>query len=174
MHSAWVQLLAPPAAPSGTGPLVADAAGDVVVTWQYGSRDSSDQSAYELRWRTLGASSWNTVRRTSSDVSEHVFAAGVLEPGMIEWQVRTWGAHADPSPWSIPQLTRIAQAPSVTFNRPTPGVLAASRVDPRWDFFDPEDEGQVRWRVTITDDQGSEVWDGFGRSTTVALSLIHI
>ena len=168
LWSSWVQLLAPPAAPSGTGPLVADAAGDVAVTWQYGSRDSSEQSAYEIRWRLLGASSWNTVRRTSSDVSEHVFAAGVLEPGMIEWQVRTWGAHADPSPWSTPQLTRIAQAPSVTFNRPTPGVLAASRVDPWWDFFDPEGEGQARWRVTITDDQGSEVWDGFGRSTTVA------
>lgn len=153
-----VQLLAPPAAPSGTGPLVADAAGDVVVTWQYGSRDSSEQSAYEIRWRLLGASSWNTVRRTSSAVSEHVFAAGVLEPGMIEWQVRTWGAHADPSPWSTPQLTRIAQAPSVTITSLQDGPLAASQARIVFEFFDPEGEGQAAGSAQILDDEGSIVW----------------
>ena len=175
VHSAWVQLLAPPAAPSGTGPLVADAAGDVAVTWQYGSRDSSEQSAYEIRWRTLGASSWNAVPRTSSGVSEHVFAAGMLEPGTIEWQVRTWGAHADPSQWSTPQLTRIAQAPSVTITSPTDGTLAASQARIVFEFFDPEDEGQTAGSAQILDDEGSIVyqrtWEHASRGLTPPVRL---
>lgn len=167
-HSPWVQLLAPPAAPTSLSPALADVALPIRLSWRYNSTDSSEQSARELRWRPLGASSWNGIPKASASDTTHVVPAGLWEPGEVEWQVRTWGAHTDPSPWSALQLTRVAQAPSVTILRPEPGVLAASRTDPWWSFFDPEDEGQIRWRVTITDDQGSAVWTAMGRSTTVA------
>ena len=166
--SGTVQLLAPPAAPTGMAPAVADAALPVTLSWRHNPVDSSEQSAREIRWRPLGASAWNGIPKAAATGTTHVVPAGLWEPGEVEWQVRTWGSHADPSPWSAPQLTRVAQAPSVTILRPEPGVLAASRTDPWWSFFDPEDEGQIRWRVTITDDQGSAVWTAMGRSTTVA------
>lgn len=173
--SAWVQLLAAPAAPTDLAPALADAAQPITLSWRHTSTDSSEQSAREIRWRPLGAVEWNGIPKASATGTTHVVPAGLWEPGTVEWQVRTWGAHADPSPWSALALTRVAQAPSVTITSPQAGPLGASQAQVIYDFFDPEGEAQAAGSVQIIDDAGSLIyqrtWEHSSRGLTAPVRL---
>lgn len=175
LWSSWVQLLALPAAPTNLSPALADAALPITLSWRYNSTDSSEQSAREIRWRPLGADAWKGIPKATAADSTHVVPAGLWEPGTVEWQVRTWGAHADPSPWSTPQLTRVAQAPSVTITSLQDGPLAASQAKIVYSFFDPEGDEQTAGSVQILDDEGSIVyqrtWTSASRGLTPPVRL---
>lgn len=173
VHTATVQLLTAPAAPTQLAPTLIEATEPTTLTWRHNPLDSSDQTAYELRHRRQGTTAWTTTPKTTSEQSTHALAG--LEPGPgLEWQVRTWGAHADPSPWSALAAARVAQKPSVTLMRPTAETVESSSVSPWWTTFDPEGEGQRGWRVSIRDRDGITVWSGSGGTTTVARPNVRL
>lgn len=163
LKSAWawsntVQLLAPPARPSGLSPSVADAAEAITVSWRHNSRDTSEQTAYALRWRLNGETAWTGTGKTASATSSRVLPAGTLTAGLWEVQAQTWGAHADPSGWSSSLLLQVTERPSVTITEPAGGPFPGSEVILRWDFYDPEGGAQAQAVVSLYAEDGQLLW----------------
>lgn len=165
--SAWtktdtVQLLTPPKAPTRLAPASADAALPVRLTWRHNSVDSSAQTKYQVAWRQPGGS-WANGAQAASATQAWTMPAGTLAAGTWEVRVRTWGAHADPSPWSSVHLLTLSEKPSVTIRAPEDGgTFAGSRVIARWTFYDPDGGAQAAWRVTLYAEDGARLWQMSG------------
>lgn len=174
-----VQLLTNPAAPSRLSPgsTALDAVEDIAFTWQHNDVDSTDQTAYELRYRKLGTSTWTTTGKVTSPVSERLIPADTFTNGdVIEWQVRTWGEYAvEPSysPWSATAVITFSARPAATILSPGPEVIS-SRVAAEWAFFDEEDSTQTAYRVRLEDELGTVVYSNTvnGSATSTTLPVI--
>lgn len=181
-NSNTVQLLAPPNAPAnlkatqsapGYRPAtsqVVDAAEAVTLAWTHASVDTTPQSAYSLRWRLTGATAWTTVAKTTSATSSRAFPAGTWEPGaVVEWQVQTWGGHADPSPWSATATFTAAARPTVAISAPGEEI-DTSRATAAWAYYQEAGRPQSQWTLTLTRD-GQQVESRSGSGTTDSLAL---
>lgn len=168
-----VQLLTPPAAPTQLAPTVAEAGQPIPLSWQHNTVDTSAQTAYELRWRPRGSQDpWGGVPKTAATVSEHTLLAGLWPSDVeTEWQVRTWGQHADPSEWSQLALTAVSERPSVTLTEPTTQAWPSSSVVVRWDFFDPEGSAQGGYIVRLYSGTGEVLWERAATSTYRAVAV---
>ena len=128
-YSAYVQLPAPPAAPSKLTPngavLPADEA--VTLSWQHNPIDSSDQVLAEVRWRTVG-DEWTTEQ--TPDATFEV----TPESGDFEWQVRTRGGHAEFGAWSPTATFQAINKPTVSITQPD-SVWEISTADSRVGFL---------------------------------------
>lgn len=178
LNGAWktsptVQLLAPPNKPQITGPNTAvDATSQISLTWAHSPVDSTPQRLYEVRYRVDGGE-WETTGEAASAITSHVVPANTWENGQaVEWQVRTWGLHADASPWSSTATLTLSAAPTVAIATPTDGgVWDSSRVTVEWAYYQQQGSAQSQWRVTLT--QGGaqiEQRAGSGTAASVALS----
>lgn len=152
IQSPTVQLQAPPAAPSnlkpGSGAI--DATEPVTLTWTHNAVDTTEQTAYELRHRPQGGT-WTTTGKTSSPAARHAIPADTWVNGQsIEWQVRTWGDHADPSLWSALAVVGTSARPTATILSPE-GTLNGSVLTVQWAFYDSEDSQQASARVSLYD-----------------------
>ena len=173
-YSNWVQLLTAPAAPTGMKPAVAEAGLPITLSWQHNSLDTSAQSAFELQWRPRGSTEpWSGVPKTSATGSSHTVPADLWPAGTeVEWQVRTWGQHADPSLWSALALTAVSERPSVTLTEPAEQAWPSSSVTVRWDFFDPEGSEQAGYVVRLySADTGEVLWERAATSTYRAAAV---
>ena len=161
VHSNTVQLLTPPAAVGASFVGAADADNAIPLAWVHQSIDTTAQTAFELRWRPTGATTWNGVPKTEGSSSTHFLPAGTWAAGAtMEWQVRTWGEHADPSLWSATALTAATQRPSATITAPTTQSHISSRVRAAWDFFDPEGSAQRAYAVALYAADGETIlWE---------------
>lgn len=148
-----VQLASAPNAPSNLVPNgIAAAAGDAnTFTWKHNPNDTSPQSAYEIQWRVVGASTWNTTGKITSSVSSRTWPAGTFTNGTtIEWQVRTYGASPTASPWSATATLIVSAKPTVAILTPTEGeVLVSSTGTVTWTYFDPEGTAQAGWETQL-------------------------
>lgn len=73
-----------------TGGETIELASGQTFTWTFSDPDSGDtQSAYTLRYRVTGATSWTTLSEVVSANSKHTFAGGTFAAGSWEWQVKT-------------------------------------------------------------------------------------
>lgn len=164
VRSNTVQLIAPPNAPSKTSPAsgALDATEEHRFTWQHNPIDTTDQTAYQLRWRADGGA-WVDSGKVVSGLSSLNFAANTFFNGtQVEWQVRTWGDHADPSPYSTIAVVAMSSRPSATILYPdgsagTP-VVQSSGITAAWDYFDPETTTQSSVRLRIEDANGGTAW----------------
>jgi len=149
-----VQLLAPPNAPTLLAPtgVVSNAAADVVFRWQHNPVDTTDQTAYELRYRPVGSSSWGTVTGTTEQSRLLIFLGAV---GAYEWQVRTKGEHVGWSPWSSVSVFTLASPPTVAINAPESGTLTQSRVTVVIGYSQGEGSPQSRVQTELV--QGGRV-----------------
>lgn len=97
LHSAWVGL--PPETPTNLAPdgATVDASVGVALTWQH--NDRTEQTAYEVLYREVGAGSWSGTGKVASSAALNQ-RNNLVNGTAYEWQVRTWGAHADPSAYS--------------------------------------------------------------------------
>jgi len=159
-----VQLQAPPSAPSLLKPSSSaiDATDENIFTWQHNAVDTTDQTGYELRYRVDGGA-WVTITDMASGFSRRTFAADTFTNGSsLEWQVRTWGAHADPSPWSSIAVVTVSSRPSVTIVSPDGSagipVIDSSSITVDWDYFDPENTTQTSVRLSLQTLDGETVW----------------
>ena len=129
-----VQLLAAPAAPtfkSGSGSY---SVGDITLSWVHNPVDGSAQTAANVRYRLVGASSWTTATTTTAQSYTASFTAG-----SYEWQVQTKGLHADYSPWSEVWSFGVGSVPTVAITSPTAGgVVPTSRVPVTWTYTQTE------------------------------------
>lgn len=178
-----VQLLAPPNAPANLKATqsapeyrpatsqVADPSEPVVLAWTHASVDTTPQSAYSLRWRLTGATAWTTVAKTASVTSSRTFPAGTWEPGaVVEWQVQTWGGHADASPWSATSTFTAAARPTVAISAPGEEI-DTSRATASWAYYQEAGRPQSQWALTLTrDGQQVEVRSGSGATDSLALT----
>lgn len=161
-HSDWslssniVQLLAPPAAPTQLDPngSARNADGSIALTWRHSSSDTTPQRRYQVRYRTVGATTWTTLTITTSSTQSRTIAAGTWTNGDdIEWQVRTWGSHADPGPYSASAIIRLAEKPTVGIVAPTPGAVLNSPMRTfMWSYYQPQQYAQSMWQVEISRD----------------------
>lgn len=171
-QSAWVygntvRLAAPPAAPTGLGPSSAwDASEDRVLSWRHVPTDDTDQEQFQVRHRLQGTSTWTTVAAADSEASQWTLPAGTYENGdVVDWQVRTWGVHPDPGPWSATNQQRPQARPTVAINAPEDGeTLAFSSVTVEWGFDQEQGSKQSSWRWELlrdgqTDREGSGAGD---------------
>lgn len=166
-----VQLIAPPSAPTRLTPSATaiDGTDGQLFTWVHNPIDTTDQSAYELDYRVNGGP-WIGTGKVASGDSFHEFAPDAFENGTgLEWRVRTWGAHANPSTYSAISVVTVSSRPSVTILVPdgetgTP-VVASSSLTAEWEYFDPEDTLQTMVRLSLEDANDSTVW-----SETLAMS----
>lgn len=162
-----VQLLTPPNAPAGLAPngAVVPDDQDVTFRWTHNPVDSSDQSAYELRYR-LNGGAWTTLSGTTA--SERAVTLGV---GAIEWQVRTKGTHPDFGAWSSVAAFSVVSRPGVAIVQPDTS-WDASTLPVEWTYFQPQDRPQSAWQVQLlnADDEIVETRSGSGAATTVTLT----
>ena len=145
-----VPLTAPPLAPSALSPngTVFDVVSAQTFTWQHNTADSSTQTAYEIQYR-IGAAAWTSTGKITSTASLRAFAANAFVNGNIyEWQVRTWGAHANASPWSASATFTTSAAPLVVINTP-PTTLGAALVTTTWTYSDAEGTAQSAWEAQL-------------------------
>ena len=151
-----VQLLAPPAAPTNLQPSsgAVDATEPATLTWNHSPVDTTDQTAYELRHRPQGGE-WTTTGRVLGTTPARVIAANTWDNGrVVEWQVRNWAEHADPSPWSALATFGTSARPTATVLSPT-GTLTGSVVRVQWAFYGAEDSAQTLARVTLYSGSGA-------------------
>ncbi|NUQ31337.1 MAG: hypothetical protein HOP99_00685 [Dermatophilaceae bacterium] len=149
-----VALTAPPNAPTPLAPVstAVDANDTIPFSWQHNPVDTTDQRQYEFQHRINGGA-WTSSGVIASSTQGGVIAGGTLSNGQtLEWQVRTWGDHADPSPWSTVALVPLSTAPTVLINSPDPEGLSpypSSRVTVTWGYSDAESNPQARWQATL-------------------------
>lgn len=155
-----VQLLTAPAAPSQLAPSAGafDATKPATFTWRHNAIDTTGQSAYEHRYRVVGASAWTSSGKIASRTQARTFAANTFSNGRTyEWMVRTWGDHADASPWSAAAVYRTSAAPSATVTTPGQTVISA-RTTASWTYYDPEGTAQSAYRVRLETSDGIELY----------------
>ncbi|HEY1179317.1 MAG TPA: fibronectin type III domain-containing protein [Phytomonospora sp.] len=155
-----VALTAPPNAPTPIAPVsvAADANDTIAFQWQHNPTDTTDQRQYEFQWR-VGGGAWSSSGVIASSTQGGVIAGGTLANGQtLEWQVRTWGDHADPSPWSTVAVVPLSTKPTVLVNSPEVGVpYASSTVTATWGYSDEEANPQARWQATLYNAAGDAV-----------------
>jgi len=162
-----VQLLAPPNAPGGLKPNGGLSPSDGVVrfSWVHNPVDSSDQTAFELRYR-VPAGSWTTVTGTTAE-----FVDVDLDVGSWEWQVRTKGAYVDFSPWSSTATVEVIDRPGVAITQPTGDEWNSSTLPVAWTWFQAQDRPQSAWQAQLVDSASNVVetrsGSGAGNSFTV-------
>ena len=147
-----VYLAAPPLTPTPLAPEGAvDADRGVTLKWRHNSVDTSPQRAYELRHRLQGTETWHLVPKTSSSASSEVIT-GYTNGQVVEWQARTWGEHADPSPWSNSVFT-LSETPIVTIGTPS-STHNLSTFALAWAFFQAEGSTQAQWQAELLNEYG--------------------
>jgi hypothetical protein len=151
---------------------VADLARDLTFTWTHTpSQDGSKQKKYEVQHRLAGGV-WASSGIITSAVSSFTLPAGTYaNPNAIEVQVRTWGVHPDPSPWSATATITGSTTPTITLNSPG-ATIPISAIDVDWDFFDAEGTAQTEWEVTLLDSTAQYVLEQqAGEDATSTLTL---
>lgn len=149
--SSVVQLQAPPNAPTNLAPAITAIGEDLVVTWRHNPVDSTQQRAYQLRHRVKGSPTWTTIPQTLSAVSSHTISAATYpNPTDVEVEVSTWGAHADPSPWSATLTTKRANRPTAGISTPPSGtVLTGTDLVVNLTYFQPQGTPLAAWSATL-------------------------
>lgn len=171
-YSNTVSLLSAPGAPdslapNGTAVAVESA---TVLTWSPVHPDSSPQSAYELQHR-LAAGSWTGTGKVASATSAHTLTAGTYAAGSsVEWQVRTWGQHADAGAWSPVASYTVSATPTVTISAPA-ATIDSSVVAVAWSYYHAAGSPQAAYEVRIVDASTAAVYastNGTGTATSWA------
>lgn len=168
---------AAPNAPANLAPVgAADLALATVLSWAHSpSQDGSAQTKYELRHRVVGSPTWTSTGTVTSTVSSRTLAAGTYANGQsIEWEVRTWGVHADPSPWSATATILGSATPTVTITGPATTINASSATA-TWTYFDAESSAQSGWEASLYDSTGTVLIErlvGDDASTSVTFATV--
>ncbi|MEE6295203.1 fibronectin type III domain-containing protein [Georgenia wangjunii] len=169
-----IQLLAAPHAPTGLAPTgTTDAATSVRVEWAHQSVDGTRQTAREIRHRIKGTTAWTTTGKLVSSLEQRTMPSASFNNGTeYEWQVRTWGQHADPSPWSTTASFRASAAPTVAVN--LPATVETSSLTVPWGYYHSEGTAQSQWRAGLYDAAGAvlEMRTGYGQGTAVTFAHV--
>lgn len=167
-----VTLITPPNPPSALNPtgVVFDAGAARTFGWQHNPVDSSAQTAYELRYR-IGTGAYTSTGKITSAVQSRLIAAATFVNGQAyNWQVRTWGAHADPSNWSDSATFTTSAPPTVAITGPS-GTVGVSTATATWTYYDAEGTAQSAWESQLLYNAVvAEERSGSGTATSVTFN----
>jgi hypothetical protein len=170
-----VQLLAPPAAPSGLTPngvSLAIEAGTPVLSWKHSPVDTSGQTSAEVRRRASGESSWTTTSITGNTQSLPVSG---LDVGTFEWQARTRGAYLPSdeegfSPWSSVATFTLVNEPAAVIETPADAAtIPTSNLTVAWSYYQTQSHAHTSSQVRLLDASGTVIED----KTISGASLEH-
>lgn len=149
--SGIIRPAAKPAVPTTLAPSgVVSSAEDVLFRWRHNPTDASDQTAYELRYRTVGDTVWTTLTGTSTATQTRLVPITV--PDLWEWQVRTKGQHADYSDWSALGVFEVLDPPTVTITNPVDGgTWPSNRLTVTIAYSDSTGSSMTGWRAELVD-----------------------
>lgn len=165
-----VQLPTAPAPPTVTVPSGAqDRALVMRVGIGHNPRDTTKQTAYELRYR-LNGGGWTTLSGTTA-TSRDIPAQGVS--GSLDVQARTKGSHPDWSDWSPIQTVPLGAVPTVSISSPAlDAVLPTGTLAVEWTYYCADGSTQTEWAVELRD---SITWELRQRRTgTGAVSQVTL
>jgi len=174
-YSNTVQLQAPPNAPTSLTASVKPVPADesTTLTYAYNPVDASVQTKRQYRHRLQGAATWTEVTAvvTSSKTLALTLATwGYSNADTVEWSVRTWGSHADPSPYSATSVIALSARPSATINAPTATVVT-SVVTVEFAYYDAEGSAQAEWQAQLKDDTGTVIETRSAASTATTVTF---
>ncbi|MFW7414764.1 hypothetical protein [Demequina sp. SO4-18] len=178
LQSGWrtsntVQLEAPPNAPSNLGPSspVALEYFTRTLTWTHNPVDSSAQTKFQLRHRAAGGAWTTTAEVTSGDSEWEMGLDTYYSETDVEWEVRTWGSHEDPSPWSPTASFVVSDLPQVNITAPADSAtLTDSDLTVAW-AYTHSDSPQAQWRVTLYGQSGNALEARAGSGTTSSVAM---
>lgn len=175
-NSNTVQLTAPPNAPSNPHAIPAVVSQDATgytITWVHNPTDSSAQSAYQVGVKAPGAGSFTALGKVNSSAQQVTIPFSSLPPAIGTWQfqVQTWGAHANPSPYSATASFSVEATPAVSIQHPLPGdIITTSTVSVAWTYSQAQSRPQQRAVVSLFVD-GTLVWVGEQVGTMTTFDL---
>lgn len=170
-----VKLAAPPNPPSLDLAAVGDITADpVTTTWTHNPVDSSAQRQYQVRTRLLGTTTWTTGSIQAGKASSYTWNPSTWTNGQVaEIEVRTWGVHANPSPYSATATVRFSATPVATilvpetdYHRPT---LTAE-----WSYYQGENLPQAQWYAELLNQDGAtlQIRQGSGTTALAEFSVV--
>lgn len=182
LYSDWaysdvVQLASPPSAPTNHGPSTPwDATEARTWTWRHVPTDGSTQQRFQVRHRLAGTTTWTTETAVQSSAEQWTLPAGSYSNGdTIERQVRTWGVHPDPGPWSTTQRDTPQARPTVSINSPEHGTeLDNSATTLSWGYAQEAGFEQAAWRYELRDGDGRVVRTRSGNGTASTHTLTNL
>ena len=134
--------------------------------WKHKPSDGSPQRKFQIQYRAKGNSTWiNTspVEITSS-VEEYTFSPVPFSAGQdYEGQIRTWGAHSNPSPWAsftfsarvAPTISNLTVTPYGSGNK---NLVTGADATASWTFYDPDGSStSSNYTVSLTDNSSGNV-----------------
>lgn len=168
-----VPLLAPPLAPTVVSPngIALKSNTPIIFRWKHNSADSSSQQSFEVfRKYGTGATPWSSFGRVYSSQDYFIIPEGEVSRSDYLWQVRTWGAHPNPSPRSAVANITISDPPIATITAPG-AVVTQSRVSISWTYSDTETPSQAAWEAELIGDSGVlEVRSGTGTQSSLTFN----
>lgn len=111
--------------------------------WQHRSADGSQQTAYQLGYRTAPYdnpdqwSDWVDDPKSFSNRSSKSIGVGISSY-FLQHRIRTWGAHPDPGPWSATHTLRVSSPPSITILYPDGPEHQSSSIPVKVAVHDPD------------------------------------
>ena len=163
--------------------------------WNHNSSDKSWMVKYQLQWRitTNGGSTWSAWEAQPEEsifqqtLGAAIIPAGRFPAGMwLQWQVRTWGSHASPSPWSDPAITKFSDGPQAKIIMPAvnPGEqTVVSTATPLFAWQTVGQAPQARATLELVGAGADGAWptvlekrtiEGGGTSATFTTRLKHL
>ncbi|XBH21616.1 fibronectin type III domain-containing protein [Jonesiaceae bacterium BS-20] len=170
-----VQLAAPPNPPTIELTAVGDiTTTQITTTWEPNPVDSSEQRQYQVRTRQQGTSTWATEPIQTGENTTYTWAPAIWANGQTaEIEVRTWGVHTTPSPWSATATARFSATPAVTITAPAT-IYHAPTLTVEWEYYQAENLPQAQWYVELINENGSTVQtrQGTGPTTLAAFAFV--
>ena len=163
-----VSTLAKPNPPTNLKPNGGLAAvGSVALSWSHNPTDTTAQTAYDLRWRASGGSTWTTLTGTTTKSS----SLSVSTPGTYEFQVRTKGSFAEWSDWSaVASFTTITR-PLVSVSSPS-GQWISPILKLVWSWSQAQGRPQSSWQATLKDSGGTTLETKTGSGATSEYTFV--
>lgn len=119
-----VQLQAKPSTPTNLTPNgISVLTGTITLGYVHVPVDTTAQRKRQIRYRLLGAATWTTLAEETTTSQTRTLT---LAAGMWEWQVRTWGAHVDPSEYSASAVVSVEEVPEATILAPDGTIPGSS------------------------------------------------
>lgn len=157
-----------PTAPSNLSPsggALVDVDQSQTVTWTSGDPDDGDtQSAYNHRYRIVGAGSWTETGWVNSPYSQKIYAGGTFVTGEdYEHQVQTKDNHGLEGPWCSSALftgTSSPDAPTIT-DPANEATITTATYAMDWSTAD-QDAWQARRKNDVAGEPGDTIYEDTG------------
>lgn len=163
-----VTTASPPDAPTllTTTPNVHDPSIPIRFAWAHNSTDGSEQRRYELEL-SVNAGAWVSQGIITSATQEVTLPAGTFPNGAsVQWRVKTWGLHANPSPVSLVDSFTCHLPPAISITGPT--QVSTRPFDVTWAFSGVG--VQSEYSLTIRHD-GAVVFSSSAASSVTTVSV---